>query len=131
MVSYTFLTHPAYVARINAEIGGEWMFWDSSHTGISLEQATKPKIITTLVPCTSYPFSKPKGHWLTLLYPCRGCSSQGSKHSTGEGMGAGRTRSGQGGHSWWACPNTDMRHRPGPSGSAFAAVQGLESTTYD
>lgn len=93
LVSYTFLTHPAYVARINREIGGEWMFWGSSHTGISLEQATKPKIITTLVPCAYYPFCKPKGHWLTLLYPCRGCSSQAchvcSKSATGEGRGQG------------------------------------------
>lgn len=43
------------------------------------------------------------------------------------GQGAGE----QGGHSWLPCPSTDMRHRPCPSGSAFAAVWGLESTTYD
>lgn len=52
------------------------MLWDSSHTGISLEQATNPEIITTLVPRARYPFQKPKGHSLSLPYPCRHCSSQ-------------------------------------------------------
>lgn len=82
-----------YVARINRQIGEEWMLWESSHTGISLEQATKPEIITTLVPRARYPFCTPKGRSLSLPYPCKDCSSQGyrvcSERATGEGMGQG------------------------------------------
>lgn len=75
------------------------MLWERSHTDISFKQATKPKIIRTLVPCYHYPFCKPKGCWLPLPCPCRDCNSQGqslcSKRAPGEEQGAGSRRAGR------------------------------------
>lgn len=110
------------------------MLWESSHTGISLEQATNPEISTALVPRAHYPFCTPKSRSpsLPLRIPARmqGLQQPGLPCVLRE-RGRGRGDGERGGHSWLACPSTDMRHRPCPSGSAFAAVRGLESTTYD
>lgn len=49
------------------------MLWESSHTGISLEQATNPEISTTLVPRAHYAFCTPKSRSpsLPLRIPAR------------------------------------------------------------
>lgn len=53
------------------------MLWESSHTGISLKQATNPEIITALVSHTHYPFWKLKHPSLSYPHACRACISQG------------------------------------------------------
>lgn len=112
------------------------MLWERSHTDISFQQATKPKIIRTPEPCYHYLFCKPKPkpvagcHFHALAGTVTARASAFAPSVPRErirGQGAGE----QGGHSWLPCPSTDMRHRPCPSGSAFAAVCGRESTTYD
>lgn len=48
------------------------MLWERSHTDISFKQATKPKIIRTLVPCYHYPFLQTKGLLAATSMPLQG-----------------------------------------------------------
>lgn len=128
LVSYTFLTHPVYVARINRETEGDAL-GEQSYRHFT-QTGHKPRNYHS--PGVSHPLSilETKAS-LTVLSTClQGLYQPGLLCMLlccrkGQGTGAGE----RGGHSWLACPSTDMRHRPCPSGSAFAAVRGLECTT--